>query len=816
ELIIKAQQKNVEYARSVAHVVIKNTGNYETLAEQLEECVLRLYAHDIFPEYYERIGQINRSFIHSFIDEHGLGGKQPEETAAILSQWYAGRYAGENPADNHVVKELLEITYSLLGREEASIIKNAVAELEASYPAAARKMLDDLSACGTSAILSFFTLNEAGARNLGILEFERNGAAHINVAVKENDATIRSFEVDQRYSRAIPEIFPVIRTDSLKEQGCSFYEYKDEKILRWLIGFVLCHAGVALYEAHDKLADPAAREKAALLSRKYLQRAMALAPSFTAHNINLSTAGGRLTADDFLRGQSRKWQSTDPLEFSLEKPWVFITKCRRVATALDDTKDIYAHDGSAISQDHIATFKNVRSGLLLDVQDNNVEFAIPMPEKTSSVPDKDRDMLIRLKRMYGVLSSDSIQELLIRSEPLQYNQITIRNDKGIKIAGGFVILSPGDSYDTMATELDRYDRAGAFRELANRKLPLVIIPEGSHDEADIKHYADITRQYLDKHGIIYTMKNDSVFLLNGCDTPEGDSMESRQLKEATANDISAINRCVAQLLTKMQVAAASGENRKAEKRVDLVIDTSLIDRRDLDENVESIARLIVLLRDFRNVHYIFKNCSDLADGKELPHTLQKEFANAPAGKDFAGRLREAVKKYGSGLLSQANLDALIARVGYDTPPPAVPGESPIEIPILAMEYLEWLRDANIVLRDNQFPVAMKGLTCADAPSVLMRDFESAFFVGIAKSVLIATDGNPAEPKKNMLKMLNALYKKIRGDPLLSMNTLEYLINTDPTHRLNRAIELYIPAIGRMAIDRLKALHEHEQRLLEFA
>ncbi|MDD5440351.1 MAG: dephospho-CoA kinase, partial [Candidatus Omnitrophica bacterium] len=102
ELIIKAQQKNVEYARSVAHVVIKNTGNYETLAEQLEECVLRLYAHDIFPEYYERIGQINRSFIHSFINEHGLGGKPPEETAAILSQWYAGRYAGENPADNHV------------------------------------------------------------------------------------------------------------------------------------------------------------------------------------------------------------------------------------------------------------------------------------------------------------------------------------------------------------------------------------------------------------------------------------------------------------------------------------------------------------------------------------------------------------------------------------------------------------------------------------------------------------------------------------------------------------------------------------------
>lgn len=821
ELIVKSQRERVEQARKMANVVINNDEGYEALADQLESCIMRLYPADIFPGYYARMGAVKRTLVDPFIEQHGLRGRSPDEIVQLISRWYMKRY--EPDGRDRVVRNLLQVTYELVGSQDAQVIRKQLAGIAEKDLAAAQKLTDMLSACGPIALLVFFALTEAGARNLAVVEFKRAEVTHISVAIRENYDTVRSLEVDEKYAERFKEILPVASMDAIKNFGCSVYEEDD--ILRLLIGFILCNAGVALYEAQQNVQDANGKAELAELSRKYLRTATAVAPSFSASDINLNHTGGKITAEDFLYGKKPKWQTSGLKDFSPDAPWKFIVKTGNTAGLIGSEGHYYAHDGSAIDNTHLATYDTDRAGVVLAVDDDHVEFALPISTAETGLPNKDRNKLIALKRMYGLLSCNTIDELLSRSEKDKCNQITIRNNGGIRVEGGFVIVGRGDSYDDKRALFNRYNRAQDFKALAQQGLPLAIIPDGEHDANDLRRYSAMIRRYLTEEGISHEYVNESIVLLKPDRAPDGLDAPSAGALARTEAEIAGIDTHTLALWKRLSNRLEHIGAPISAVGADFVIDLALIDRRDIDENLETIASLIMLLRNEKQIRFVFKNILALSAEQELPSYLLNEYEHTPRGADVMARVRALVSRRYASRLSAKERDELLARIGDE----ASFGSrtAPVEIDITSLQSLLWMRDNGVALRENQYPVAMDGLTGAGSDTVLLRDFVSAFLVGYSKYALVAAKRslntkNGADTmkyeavKKEVTAALNALYKRVRSGVSLSTDTLEHMIDEHSIHRLNRAIELYLPPIARMLVAELKALHEAEQLLLQFA
>ncbi|MFC1570862.1 hypothetical protein ACFL4E_03665 [Candidatus Omnitrophota bacterium] len=241
--------------------------------------------------------------------------------------------------------------------------------------------------------------------------------------------------------------------------------------------------------------------------------------------------------------------------------------------------------------------------------------------------------------------------------------------------------------------------------------------------------------------------------------------------------------------------------------IDITVDLSLIDEKDIEENIETWAYLILLCRNLGNVNFIFDVPDPTKEGR-VPDSI--DIANAAKAGEVMS-LAVLVDMDGGTLASRINIKRNEA----------------IKVPILSKEWLNWMRDEKLSLEESQYPVAMDGVAYDRNNGVYLRNFESALTIGLAKAALaIAKEKDekkaPEEEKelptlrKELCEKLQKLYNIVRGDVTLTEETLDNMVHPNSTVRLNLAISLALPPIARMAVEKLKDLHDAWQLLQQAA
>ncbi|MFH1665870.1 MAG: hypothetical protein ABIA77_06980 [Candidatus Omnitrophota bacterium] len=273
------------------------------------------------------------------------------------------------------------------------------------------------------------------------------------------------------------------------------------------------------------------------------------------------------------------------------------------------------------------------------------------------------------------------------------------------------------------------------------------------------------------------------------------------------------------------IAEMSGRAEADEKApvIDMVIDLSLISSVETRDYIETWADLILMCRGFQNVNFIFEKDHAIAGSENVPDNIKYGMRSAPDPREFVDRLKTTVL----GRAAYYNLDKEISglidnRIKINR---SKPEDKPVEIYITSKELLEWMRDANIPLKNNQYPVAMEGLTTT-GEGVALRNFEAALVIGLSKAALVLArdrvrEGIPGaeedfeDLKENILIKLNDLYKAIRKGVQITEYVLMKMIDHDElAHRLERAIDLYLPPITRMPVKKLQHLHESIRQALQ--
>ncbi|MBF0216973.1 MAG: cobalamin-dependent protein [Candidatus Omnitrophica bacterium] len=128
----------------------------------------------------------------------------------------------------------------------------------------------------------------------------------------------------------------------------------------------------------------------------------------------------------------------------------------------------------------------------------------------------------------------------------------------------------------------------------------------------------------------------------------------------------------------------------------------------------------------------------------------------------------------------------------------------VDIPICDGIWLEWLSGLGLdnPIGENQYPVVIDVGDPGDSMKVL-NNYQAALSIGLAKAALAIAAGENEGPglgfeylatEGNILKKMNELYKLIRPEVEITMDTLRYMVSKNVRTRLNRAIELFIPPV----------------------
>ncbi len=267
-------------------------------------------------------------------------------------------------------------------------------------------------------------------------------------------------------------------------------------------------------------------------------------------------------------------------------------------------------------------------------------------------------------------------------------------------------------------------------------------------------------------------------------------------------------------------AARAAGTQKKDHPIDIVIDLTLIPKEDISENAETLAYLILMCRDLKNVNFVFKQ-PYRTDEESMSGQLVDNIDNS-AGQD---ELLEAVKKelcqkavycsesFDAGEFFEKRINSSEIR------------ENVIEIPIINKAFLEWARDNDVALKENQYPVALYGFNNIEDRGVVLRNFEAALTIGLSKAALVIAKRRDAEKgegdekelpglKKELREKLQRLYGVFRPLVFLNEDTLDYMISPYSTVRLNLAISLALPPLTRMAVEELYEFHEAMQLALQ--
>lgn len=269
----------------------------------------------------------------------------------------------------------------------------------------------------------------------------------------------------------------------------------------------------------------------------------------------------------------------------------------------------------------------------------------------------------------------------------------------------------------------------------------------------------------------------------------------------------------------MMSIAREAEVKQKTYPVDIIVDLSLISRDDLKANMDTWAYLILSYLDIKNVNFRFE-MPDPSGDNAAPEALLSDIENAPSEIEALAALKEAIKEKAIFYEKDIDIDEIFAtRVN------SIKRENTIEVPILSAEWLKWMREKALRLKEDQYPVALEGLTSVKDEGALLRNFDAALTIGLAKASLVIAKKRDEERGKSeelpelagkLLPRLQKLYDIFGKSITLSEETLSNMVNSSSTTRLNLAISLALPPIVRMAVDKLKDLHEKVHLVLQAA
>ncbi|GEM_PF-3111013 len=270
------------------------------------------------------------------------------------------------------------------------------------------------------------------------------------------------------------------------------------------------------------------------------------------------------------------------------------------------------------------------------------------------------------------------------------------------------------------------------------------------------------------------------------------------------------------------MAEAPGKTAGEGIPVDVVVDLSLIPKEDLQANMETWASLILLCRELDNVNFSFE-LPDLLDGANVPDALANDIENAASEYEAVALLKKEIRGKAVLFGMDGDIEELIKK-RINTPR----RDNAIEIPIVSKAWLEWMRDRDAEMAPNQYPVALNGITAEDDEQVLLRNFDAALTIGLAKAALVMAQRRDAEKseeeekelpglRKEVFNRLQKVYEVFFGDSvILTEDTLDNMIHPSSTVRRNLAITLALPPILRMPVQQLRDYHAKIQLLLQAA
>jgi len=243
--------------------------------------------------------------------------------------------------------------------------------------------------------------------------------------------------------------------------------------------------------------------------------------------------------------------------------------------------------------------------------------------------------------------------------------------------------------------------------------------------------------------------------------------------------------------------------------IDIVIDLSLLAEKNIKLSAETWANLILSCAEIKNVNFVFKNIAFSGNADGIPDALRTDINNAPCAADMLALLRKKIdgELYASRVKGQKRPEA-------------------IEIPIVSRTWLDWLDKTGVGLASNQYPVAMDGTTMQKDNKTVLRNFEAALTIGLAKAALIIAKKKDKGQKEleekelsvlitdlMLLPRLQALYKTIFADTVyITEKTLFNMIYPASKVRLNLARSLALPPVAVKNTDTLRERHERMTEL----
>lgn len=293
--------------------------------------------------------------------------------------------------------------------------------------------------------------------------------------------------------------------------------------------------------------------------------------------------------------------------------------------------------------------------------------------------------------------------------------------------------------------------------------------------------------------------------------------ESRKI-EQRANKVSAVSLQVLRVMEKhigSTVVLGGVKNRKMP--VDVVVDLSLIPKEDLAENMETWAQLILLCREMYNVNFIFE-FADCGAKDKVPPVVARDEASAPTQSEalacLAGELRDKAVCLDLGMTVEEFTGARVNAPRRD---------GAIEVLIVSKSRLEYLAAQGKEIKNNQYPVALEGLSKNDNGDMALRPFEAALAIGLAQAALIIAwkheGGSPAvkELENKTFEKIKKIYSLLPVKVMMfTEDTLRNMISPYPRVRMNLAISLALPEMGRMAYQKLIEFHNSLQLFLQAA
>jgi hypothetical protein len=129
----------------------------------------------------------------------------------------------------------------------------------------------------------------------------------------------------------------------------------------------------------------------------------------------------------------------------------------------------------------------------------------------------------------------------------------------------------------------------------------------------------------------------------------------------------------------------------------------------------------------------------------------------------------------------------------------------------------WMRSTGTGLEPGQYPVVLEGSSIEREQGYVLRNFDAAYTIGLLKAVMASAksllESGAMEKEEyetfrdGLLSRINRVYVEIGKDISLDGETLDYLVSSDPVHRLSRAIETSLPPITVLPVDKLRELNE---------